>query len=98
LSTGDRWCTSFELDKDGADRMFAMVATRARATVAEGCATHRVDTSPLQVQIVATDLERKSDRRKPAVALGAYAIVGWEDRDPGHPGVYVRRFPSPTAM
>jgi hypothetical protein len=49
-------------------------------------------------EFVATDLERKSDRRKPAVALGAYAVVGWEDRDPGHPGVYVRRFPAPTAM
>ncbi|MFT3769211.1 MAG: hypothetical protein QM820_27550 [Minicystis sp.] len=47
-------------------------------------------------EFVASDPKIKGDRRAPAVALGSYAVVGWEDRSADHPGVYVRRFPAPT--
>ena len=44
----------------------------------------------------ATDARVAGDRWAPAVALGSYAVIGWEDRSADHPGVFVRRFPSPT--
>ncbi|APR87088.1 RTX toxin [Minicystis rosea] len=47
-------------------------------------------------EFVATDAKIKGDRRGPAVALGSYAVVGWEDGSADHHGVFVRRFPAPT--
>lgn len=44
----------------------------------------------------ASDARVTGDRRRPAVALGSYAVIGWEDRSMDHPGVFVRRFPAPT--
>jgi hypothetical protein len=49
-------------------------------------------------EFIATDLQLQGDRHLPAVALGAYAVVGWEDRSADLHGVYVRRFPAPTAQ
>ena len=46
----------------------------------------------------ATDTQIAGDRHGPAVALGSYAAIGWEDRSTDHPGVFVRRFPAPTAQ
>lgn len=77
--TGDRWCTTFQLDKDGTERLFAMVATRAGATVAEGCAAHRVDTSPLQVQI-------QAHRYTPPGCCGNGVLEAGEQCDTGVPG------------
>lgn len=48
-------------------------------------------------EFLATDPKIPGDRTGPAVALGSYAVIGWEDRSEAHPGVYVRRFPAPTA-
>jgi hypothetical protein len=36
------------------------------------------------------------DRHNPAVTMSSYLAIGWEDRDPMHAGVWVRRFPPPT--
>ena len=47
-------------------------------------------------EFVATDAKIRGDRRRPAVALGSYAVVGWEDVSADHHGVFVRRFPAPT--
>jgi len=36
-------------------------------------------------------------RNQPAIAVGGagFVAIGWQDRHPNHPGVYVRRFPLP---
>jgi hypothetical protein len=36
-------------------------------------------------------------RRFPAVAMGGggFVAIGWQDDDPGHTGIFVRRFPLP---
>ena len=44
-----------------------------------------------------TDKGLKSGQRhNPAVAMGAFVAIGWEDQSAGHPGVFVRRFPLPA--
>jgi hypothetical protein len=47
-------------------------------------------------EFLASDPKVTGDRHGPAVALGSFAVVGWEDRAADHHGVYVRRFPAPT--
>ena len=46
----------------------------------------------------ATDPAQAGDRHHAAVALGDFTVIGWEDRSTAHPGVYVRRFPTPSAQ
>ena len=48
-------------------------------------------------EFVATDPATMGDRHRPAVALGSYTVIGWEDHAAGPPGVYLRRFPTPSA-
>lgn len=48
-------------------------------------------------EFIATDAQVAGDRHGPAVALGSYAVIGWEDRAAEHSGVFARRFPAPTA-
>jgi hypothetical protein len=50
---GDIWCATIKLDRDGSNKMFAVVATKAGVTIAEGCATKVVDQDPLVVEIQA---------------------------------------------
>jgi hypothetical protein len=50
-ASGDAWCTTITLDKDGSDKAFAVVATKAGVTIAEGCATKTIDQDPLVVDI-----------------------------------------------
>jgi hypothetical protein len=52
-ANGDQWCATIELDKDGSNKMFAVVATTASITIAEGCATKIIDQDPLLVDIQA---------------------------------------------
>ena len=49
-------------------------------------------------EFVATDPAQMGDRHRPAVALGNFTVIGWEDHAMGHPGVYARRFPPPIAQ
>jgi hypothetical protein len=49
-------------------------------------------------EFVAGDAKVPGDRHGPAVALGSFAVVGWEDRSAAHHGVFARRFPAPTAQ
>lgn len=50
-AAGAAWCKTIELDKDGSTKMFAVVATGATGTLAEGCATAKIDQDPLDVSI-----------------------------------------------
>lgn len=50
---GDLWCATIKLDRDGSTKMFAVVASKAGATLAEGCAAKAVDQDPLVVDIQA---------------------------------------------
>jgi hypothetical protein len=34
-------------------------------------------------------------RKLPAVAIGGHVVIGWQDENPSHEGVFVRRFPLP---
>ncbi len=45
---------------------------------------------------IATDPGTAGDRYLPAVTMGAYTAIGWEDHSTTHSGVYVRRFPPPV--
>jgi hypothetical protein len=49
--SGDAWCTKITLDKDGSNKMFAVVAAKAGTTIAEGCTTKVIDQDPLSVDI-----------------------------------------------
>ncbi len=50
-SNGDAWCATITLDKDGSNKMFAVVAAKADTTIAEGCTTKVIDQDPLVVEI-----------------------------------------------
>jgi hypothetical protein len=52
-ASGDAWCTTLTLDKDGSTKMFAVVAKRADTTLAEGCTTVAIDQDSLVVDIQA---------------------------------------------
>lgn len=48
---GAAWCKSIELDRDGAEKIFAVKASDAAGVLAEGCAVEKVDQDPLEVDI-----------------------------------------------
>lgn len=48
-------------------------------------------------EFIATSPKQPGSRRLPAVAMDTYVAIGWEDDSMAHPGVFVRRFPPPTA-
>lgn len=48
---GVGWCKEIALDKDGSSKMFAVVASNAAGTLAEGCATATINQDPLEVDI-----------------------------------------------
>src|SRR5262245_3392254 len=48
---GATWCKDIELDQDGSKQTFAVIATDATGTLAEGCASAVIDQSPLEVKI-----------------------------------------------
>ncbi|MCC6554043.1 MAG: hypothetical protein IT372_13625 [Polyangiaceae bacterium] len=48
---GVRWCKDIELDKDGTDKMFSVIARNAAGTLAEGCTVATIDQDPLEVTI-----------------------------------------------
>lgn len=76
---GDTWCTTFELDRDGSKKMFAIVATKAGATIAEGCTTAVINQSPLTVQI-------QAHRFRPATCCGNGVLEPNEQCDTGIAG------------
>lgn len=45
------WCKTIELDRDGSNKTFAVVAEDASGILGEGCATTKVDQDPLEVSI-----------------------------------------------
>ncbi len=49
----DAWCANIQLDRDGSNKMFAVVASKAGTPLAEGCATQIIDQDPLSVEIQA---------------------------------------------
>ena len=76
---GDLWCATIKLDKDGSTKMFAIVATNAGQTVAEGCTTAVVDQDPLQVEI-------QAHRFSPPKCCGDGVLEPGEQCDNGLPG------------
>jgi hypothetical protein len=48
---GAAWCTTITLDKDGSDKMFAVVAESAAGVLAQGCTTALINQDPLVVSI-----------------------------------------------
>jgi hypothetical protein len=49
--TGDAYCATITLDKDGSTKIFAVTATRAGAPLAQGCATAVLNQDPLAVSV-----------------------------------------------
>ncbi len=47
-------------------------------------------------EFIATSVAQPGTRHQPAVAMGTWVAIGWEDVSAAHPGIYVRRFPAPT--
>jgi hypothetical protein len=47
-------------------------------------------------EFIATSLKQPGERHLPAVAMGTYVALGWQDVSATHPGIFVRRFPAPT--
>lgn len=50
-SDGDGWCASVQLEKNGRDRIFAIVATGNGVTLGQGCTVAKVDQDPTQVDV-----------------------------------------------
>ncbi|MDC3959474.1 hypothetical protein [Polyangium jinanense] len=48
---GVTWCKEIELDRDGAEKIFAVTAEGSAGVLAEGCAVEKVDQDPLEVTI-----------------------------------------------
>lgn len=48
---GSTWCKQIELDRDGAEKIFAVTASDAAGVIAEGCVVEKVDQDPLEVSI-----------------------------------------------
>lgn len=48
---GAAWCTEVELDRDGSEKIFAIVAKGSSGILAEGCAVTKIDQDPLEVDI-----------------------------------------------
>ena len=51
LSQGTTWCTTIDLDRDGSNKMFSVVAQNASGKLAQGCTTATIDQDPLSVTI-----------------------------------------------
>jgi len=76
---GVAWCKDIELDKDGTDKFFAVVASDANgAVIAEGCATAKIDQDPLEVGITV-------ERFNPPGCCNDGKIQAGEQCDPGVP-------------
>lgn len=73
------WCTTIKLDKDGTNKMFAVVATKAGATIAEGCTTKVIDQDPLQIEI-------QAHRFQPPACCGNGELEPGEQCDSGVAG------------
>lgn len=50
-SGGAAWCKEIELDQDGAEKIFSVVAKGAGGILAEGCTVAKIDQDPLEVAI-----------------------------------------------
>jgi hypothetical protein len=50
-AAGVGWCKEISLAQDGSKKMFAVVASNAAGTLAEGCSTAVIDQDPLEVDI-----------------------------------------------
>ena len=48
---GASWCATIELDRDGSDKMFSVVAKSPAGTLGQGCASAKIDQDPLNVSI-----------------------------------------------
>ena len=48
---GVAWCKEIELDRDDAEKIFAITAEGSAGVLAEGCAVEKVDQDPLEVTI-----------------------------------------------
>lgn len=73
---GVRWCQDIELDQDGEERMFAVIARNAGGTLAEGCAVAAIDQDPLEVSI-------KVQRYNPPSCCGDGVLQAGEQCDLG---------------
>jgi hypothetical protein len=76
---GDAWCTTIKLDKDGSNKMFSVVATKAGATIAEGCTSKLIDQDPLPVEI-------QAHRYSPPRCCGDGKLEPGEQCDSAMPG------------
>jgi len=50
-AAGVTWCKTIELDRDGAEKIFAITAKDASGVLAEGCAVEKIDQDPLEINI-----------------------------------------------
>lgn len=48
---GASWCTEIELDRDGTEKVFAIVAKGSSGILAEGCTKTKIDQDPIEVDI-----------------------------------------------
>lgn len=48
---GVAWCKEIELDRDGAEKIFAITAEGSAGVLAEGCVVEKVDQDPLEITI-----------------------------------------------
>lgn len=48
---GVGWCKEITLDRDGTEKMFAVVATGPAGILGEGCVTAKIDQDPLEINI-----------------------------------------------
>jgi hypothetical protein len=73
---GVAWCKQIALDEDGSSKMFAVVASNAAGTLAEGCATAAINQDPLEVDI-------KVQRYLPPACCGDGKLEPGEQCDSG---------------
>jgi hypothetical protein len=70
------WCKTIELDRDDAEKIFAVTARDASGILAEGCAVEKVDQDPLEVSI-------KVQRYNPPACCNDGDLQTGEQCDPG---------------